>query len=304
MESFFFNITDRSYKITKEKSFNRVDISNGIVFLDIHAFTQLNIQNIDRMIILVIVQEGKFSISDHLSQKEFISHANTSEIFCTTRQDLTIKAEGDAFILFIADFFLKRYLLSTQKEPIDFLYQKLQNDISLISLDKKTIDALSLYLINKITARHQNMNSIRCEHNVMELMIHRFLQLDIFDTSIGEDELTIAKRAKTHLLHDLANPPTISELAHKCATNESKLKMVFKKVYQTTIYNYIQKQRLEMANLLLMEQIYSIGEIAHKVGYKHQGHFSKLFFKNFGVYPKDLLKKQNSFRAKTKFFSC
>ena len=59
-----------------------------------------------------------------------------------------------------------------------------------------------------------------------------------------------------------------------------------------TTYNYIQKLRLEKANLLLKEQILNIGTIAKRVGYKHQGHFSKLFFKNFGVYPKDLLKKQ------------
>ncbi|HIP02395.1 MAG TPA: SDR family NAD(P)-dependent oxidoreductase [Campylobacterales bacterium] len=39
------------------------------------------------------------------------------------------------------------------------------------------------------------------------------------------------------------------------------------------------------------EQILTIGEIAKEVGYKHQGHFSKLFFQNFGVYPKDLLKR-------------
>ena len=59
-----------------------------------------------------------------------------------------------------------------------------------------------------------------------------------------------------------------------CATNESKLKKIFKKVYKTTIYGYIQKLRLEKANLLLKEQSLNIGEIAKEVGYKHQGHFS------------------------------
>jgi len=39
MESFFFNITDRKYKISeifknKKEYINRVDISNGIVFLE------------------------------------------------------------------------------------------------------------------------------------------------------------------------------------------------------------------------------------------------------------------------------
>jgi len=41
---------------------------------------------------------------------------------------------------------------------------------------------------------------------------------------------------------------------------------------------------------LAQEEIMSVGEIAKRVGYKHQGHFSKLFFKTYGVYPKNLLK--------------
>jgi AraC-like DNA-binding protein len=61
-------------------------------------------------------------------------------------------------------------------------------------------------------------------------------------------------------------------------------------VYVLTIYAYIQKLRLEKANILLKEDSLSIGEIAKKVGYKHQGHFSKLFFESYGIYPKELIK--------------
>ena len=61
-------------------------------------------------------------------------------------------------------------------------------------------------------------------------------------------------------------------------------------MYHITIYGYVQKLRLEEANLLLKEKNLTIGEIAKKVGYRHQGHFSKLFFATYGVYPKALLK--------------
>lgn len=75
------------------------------------------------------------------------------------------------------------------------------------------------------------MNSIRYEHNVMEFMIHRFSLLDIYEENINEEELQIAKNAKSHLLKTYVNPPTIKELAHICATNESKLKTIFKKKF-------------------------------------------------------------------------
>jgi AraC-like DNA-binding protein len=285
MESFFFNITDKSYKITENEDFKRVDISNGIVFLDIKTQAQLHMKNLDRMVILTVTKNGKLTINDKVSKK------SQSNIYCSSRQDFTINAHGEIFILFIADFFLKRYLSSNKNEPIDFLYQKIQNELMCELIDTQPVDALSLYIINKVIQEHSNMNSIRCEHYLLEFLIHRLSLLDIIDSTISKEELEIVKRAKNNLLKSFANPPTISELAHLCATNESKLKITFKKVYKTTIYNYIQKRRLEVANLLLKEQVLTIGEIAKEVGYKHQGHFSKLFFQNFGVYPKDLLKR-------------
>lgn len=290
MESFFFNTTNRSYKITENQNFNRVDISNGIVFLDITLEAKLHIKNLDRMVMIPVVKNGTLCIVDNLCKKEFISKNSSTEIYCSSRQDLSIYADGDIFILFIADFFLKRYLSTKIDEPIDFIYEKIQNELSLELINTRPIDALSLYIINKITKLSDNMNSIRCEHNVIEFMIHIFDLLDIYDENINDEELQIAKKAKNYLLKNFVTPPTIQALAHICATNESKLKKVFKKVYKTTIYGYIQKSRLEKANLLLKDQILNIGEIAKEVGYKHQGHFSKLFFKTYGIYPKDLKK--------------
>lgn len=305
MDSFFFNITDRKYKTTKlfeknDEYISRVDISNGIVFFDINLHENENkkfhIKNLDRMVVISTVQEGNFSILDNIKQEEFISKKDDINIYCSSKQDfeLNIKKskQSKIFILFIADFFLKRYLSSNINEPIDFLYDKTQNDFPLELINSQPIDALSLYIIDKIinSKQHNNMNSIRYEHNVMEFMIHRFSLLDMYDKDINEEELHIAKKAKSHLLKNFVTPPTIHILAHLCATNDSKLKIIFKKVYKMTIYSYIQKLRLEKANLLLKDKVLNIGEIAKDVGYKHQGHFSKLFFETYGVYPKDLLK--------------
>jgi len=305
MDSLFFNITDKRYKITKlyekeDEHITRVDISNGIVFFDIslqhNSKKRFPIKNLDRMVLISVVNDGSFSIYDKINNKEFLSKQDDINIYCSSRQDfeLTIKEskKSKMFILFIADFFLKRYLSSNINEPIDFLYNKIQEEISLETISSLPIDASSLYSINKIINinQHHNMNSIRAEHSVIEFMIHRFSLLDIRDASVNEEELHIAKVAKHYILKNFSNPLTIQILAHQCATNESKLKKVFKQVYKTTIYGYIQQLKLEKANLLLKDQFLNIGQIAKEVGYKHQGHFSKLFFQKYGIYPKDLLK--------------
>ena len=303
MDSFFFNITERRYKITdifrsKEEYLRRVDISNGIVFVESLLFQSeqtFHLKNLDRMVMIVMVKCGALIIEDHIAQKTEQVKEGKIAIFCSSRQDLSLtvpKSESsDVFILFISDFFLKRYLSGEKNEPIDHLYAMIQEEVSLEKVHTLPIDALSLYMVEKIlnVSDNDRMQSIRAEHRVIEYMIHRFSLLDIFD-EVNEDTLLLASKAKAVLLEDFICPPTVSELAHLCATNESKLKIVFKKVYKTTIHAYVQKLRLEEANLLMKEEQLTIGEIASRVGYKHQGHFSKLFFATYGVYPKELIK--------------
>ena len=76
MDSFFFNITDRRYKVSdifreKEDYISRVDISNGLVFLEsslCHTSQQIELNNLDRMVMIVVVKQGLFSVYDHISE--------------------------------------------------------------------------------------------------------------------------------------------------------------------------------------------------------------------------------------------
>jgi AraC-like DNA-binding protein len=297
MESLFFNTpTQRYQREETSKGVTKVDISNGIFFYDIalkNRSRTIELKNLDRMIMMVVVKHGTLEIENHIERKTETLKENSITIYGSSRQDFSLTVNGEVFILFIADFFLKRYLSFSANEPIDFLYEKVQNELVLEQINQQPIDALSLYLIEKIvnTKNDKNMRSISCMYRVMEFITHRLSLFDMLDKDIDEEELAIASRAKSHLLSSFKNPPTIETLAHLCATNESKLKKVFKKVYKSTIYAYVQRLRLEEANLLLREECMTIGEVAKRVGYKHQGHFSKLFFETYGVYPKDLLKR-------------
>ncbi len=143
MESFFFNITDnRSYKITSYEGYTRVDISNGIVFLDIKTKAKVVMKNLDRLIILTITKNGTLTIGN------LTSNSGKSCIYATSRQDFSIDASGEVFILFIADFFLKKYFSGDENEPIDFLYKKIQNELLLELTDSQPIDALTIHIID------------------------------------------------------------------------------------------------------------------------------------------------------------
>lgn len=305
MDSFFFNITDTCYKTTEifkyqDQHVTRVDISNGLVFFDISLSLKkeksLKLKNLDRMNFIVSLGQGSCEIKDNLSSPNSFKLAqHNTYLFATSRQDMEItiapSQKSEIFILFISDFFIKRYLSDNANEPINFLYKKLQQEVSLELVNKTATDALSLYLIDKIVSAKdsEKMNSMISEHRAIEYMIHRFSMLELqMPTEYSTEELDIAAKAKAVILQNYKTPPSIKELAGLCGTNDFKLKKYFKKINQTTIYAYIQKLRLEKANLLLRERLMSVSEIANEVGYKHQGHFSAIFFKAYGVYPKDL----------------
>ncbi len=304
MESLFFNITDTCYKVTEMiktevSTLKRVDVSNGVLFFEgrlVNHQGKIRLQNFDAFVMIVLVRKGSCQIDEHSDGRRVTLQEGRVSIFCSSQQDMTLTLPTskctEVFILFVADFFLKRYLSGQKGEPIDYLYQMLQEEVTLKHVDNKPIDAISLYLVKKIwtVEKSSTMKSLRAQELLIRFMVHRFGLLDIVPDEISEEERRVARRARALLLENFVDPPTIEMMAHRCATNSSKLKKVFKKVYQTTIHGYVQKLRLEEANLLLNEHQLSIGEVAKRIGYRHQGYFSKLFFETYGIYPKDLTK--------------
>ena len=55
----------------------------------------------------------------------------------------------------------------------------------------------------------------------------------------------------------------------------------------------IQKERMKNAKQLLQKGL-SVSDVAQKVGYKHTGHFSKLFNEYFSISPSTYKKKLNT----------
>jgi AraC-like DNA-binding protein len=290
MDSIFFNITDTKFRVTKlSKNSKKIDISNGVILYDINSLTEIEFKSFDRFLMILSNQESKTEIFNQIENKLFIPKSSSTSLFISTKQDISIKSDKLS-ILLVADFFLKRYLSGDKSDPIDYIYDNFTKNRSLELLDSFATDALTSYLFNKISnAKKEWMVSLKMELIAIELLIHQLSLLTLQKSDeIDIKDSEIAKRAKSIINKNLKDPPTIENLAHLCATNESKLKKSFKELYKTTIGNYIKTQRLHRANILLKEKNLSIKEIAYMVGYKHQGHFSRLFFEQFGIYPKDI----------------
>ncbi len=158
-----------------------------------------------------------------------------------------------------------------QYENINFFQKETfnKNFLSNLYLESKTTD-LIYYTINKIVEKTNN-------------------------SKIDSNKIDSIKRAKEIILKEYSNSNLcIKDIAYKSATNECYLKKDFKAFYGMTLHKMLQKRRLEVAKEFLKEN-FSVKEVCLKVGYKHTGHFSKLFYNYFGITASEYKKEKNNY---------
>jgi len=110
-------------------------------------------------------------------------------------------------------------------------------------------------------------------------------QLAVFAPAPGRVQPDARERrllieAKECLLHDLANPPTIAELARVVGINPCRLK---KAQFGMPIYALFQRERMTRARELLRR--HNVTETAGLLGYSNISHFSAAFGRQFGCPP-------------------
>lgn len=92
---------------------------------------------------------------------------------------------------------------------------------------------------------------------------------------------------------NVLNPPTISSLAMSEALSVSKLHRCFKQLYHMTIVEYIHKEKMKRAMLLLADDELNIKNIANKCGYESASKFTCAFKESFGMTPSQYRKAHN-----------
>lgn len=98
------------------------------------------------------------------------------------------------------------------------------------------------------------------------------------------DHLEAARRA---LLAQLADPPSLPELARCAGLNEAKLKAGFRRLFGCPVYVYLRSFRMEEALRLLRARRHGVTEVALRVGYANPSKFAAAFRKQFGMAPSE-----------------
>ena len=183
-------------------------------------------------------------------------------------------------------------LFTTFKE--DILQKKdvvLKHDSSFFaSLEMKRV-------INSILASSRDDE---CKHlffkakilELLSLQLEQFTTVNkaVFEKKLKKEELSRVEEVKSILENNPEESYTLLGLARLVGTNDASLKKHFKIAYNTTVFNYLNRCRMEKAHLILQEHDYKVSQVAEEVGFKYASHFSAAFKKYFGYSPAELKK--------------
>lgn len=99
-----------------------------------------------------------------------------------------------------------------------------------------------------------------------------------------EDRRAVAQVAD-RLLADMAEPPSLDELAALAGMSHVRLNRCFRKAYGATVFAWLRDRRLDQARLALERGEASVTEIAFLCGFSSSSHFAAAFRARHGTSP-------------------
>ncbi len=111
---------------------------------------------------------------------------------------------------------------------------------------------------------------------------------------VDEQNVQKIRRAKDIIIANMAEPPSLQELANEIGLNIKKLKEGFKQIYGDTVYSFLFDYKMEHARRLLESNQHNVNEVGLKVGYSTASHFIAAFKKKFGTTPKKYVMSLNN----------
>lgn len=98
-------------------------------------------------------------------------------------------------------------------------------------------------------------------------------------------QIETVKQIHTFLLEHFSEHYTIDELSERFDISPTIMKKCFRGVYGDSVYAYMKKYRLQVAERLLKESRATVGEIALQVGYQNPNKFTSAFCAEYGIPP-------------------
>ncbi|WP_341225775.1 helix-turn-helix transcriptional regulator [uncultured Arcticibacterium sp.] len=162
-------------------------------------------------------------------------------------------------------------------------------------VQKKALNGQMRGLINKCLTNSQEglERKMNLEAHCKELTALAIGTIGKYKTTYDNTAavLTNKEREAIHAVAKIleekySNPPLQTELAREVGLNLNKMTSGFKLIYGQTINKYLLKVRMSKAkSLLVIDNDFTVGEVAEAVGFSHASYFIKKFKESYGETP-------------------
>lgn len=154
--------------------------------------------------------------------------------------------------------------------------------MELIQTDPKLYDN-NMTLNSRILKNKQRELHARVEsRGIVYLLIAAFLKYGRQKQYVGDKRITrVLEYIRTHL-QDNTDLDTLASIS--CLSKDHLIR-IFKREMQMTPLQYINKKKIEKAQLKLVGEKTQIKEIAYQLGFEDQAYFNRIFKKHTGLTP-------------------
>lgn len=194
---------------------------------------------------------------------------------------------------------------------IDFsgITDEMKNVLELLSVNIERIKELSRIQNFTIIRANETIGHIFSElYKVPEKIRHGYIRVKVLELLLvltefdfmdrktecahfSEVQIGAVKKIHAFLVEHFDEHYTIDFLSERFEISSTVMKKCFKGVYGDSVYAYMKRYRLQVAERLLKESQMTIGEIAEKIGYLNPNKFTSAFRAEYGIPPTSFRKK-------------
>jgi len=183
--------------------------------------------------------------------------------------------------------------LDTIPEPLREMFRDTTGEKSFIFStvsDPSSVNAISNLYDNKQSGLERKLHLESYSTKLITSLIRTFRVENNPNASgyfFTKENIKLINQAKSYILGNLDETPTVKELSLKLGINTNKLQKGFNLLFNKSVRQFIISAKLHKAQQMIEGGDLTISEIADKLGYTNKGHFSQLFKKEFGILPSE-----------------
>lgn len=238
---------------------------------------------------MFFVLKGEMTLTLKLKTLKYHFESFTHNIIhATNEKQLWEWQNKKAFRFFeieINEELLKKYIC--KKTYNKLLDTKVVTETNIKYVVTDEMNKIILDIIN--CERKGNYKKLYIESKIIYLLLLQLEQIKLIaekkESNLKESDIIKMQIAEKIILTNLKKPLSLHALATQIGSNEFTLKKTFKLFFGTTVFGYINNQKMIKAQELLTKGNLTISEISEIVGYKNPTHFTTAFKKKYGILP-------------------